>query len=298
MLREIYQKAESGKQHTAHSRNRTTIHTSSPANCKPRTCFLFTGWGQYKSSLPAASPVTSPTTTKYLHPSFAGDEQRPAHDSETSHLSRTNSSNNRNQSPIVDKRKIVIEDENRSELVGHVLTEQPVIDGNNNTSDIQTEATDLNNLTNLNGSFNNSKESTKRRSSSRSFGRTKSAVKKQLSRLLSDKESGDLANRPLANLEHTGHRTSILVSLRAASILLPLYGLHYLVFVYRIETSVCWLSELYHYCSITLDGLQGMLVSILFCFATNEVIDSNDFKQNNFTRDFQTIDVSFKVKFV
>lgn len=278
MLREIYQKAESGKkQHTPHSRNRTTIHTSSPTNCKPRTCFLFTGWSHYKGSLPVASPVTSPTTTKYLHPSFAGDEQRPASDSETSNLGRTNGSN-RNQSPTEDKRKIVIEAEDRGELVGHVLTEQRVIDGNNNTSEIRTEATDLNNLASLNGSFNNSKESVKRRSSSRSFGRTKSAVKKQLSRLMSDnKESGDLTNRSLANLEHTSHRTSILVSLRAASILLPLYGLHYLVFVYRIETSVCWLSELYHYCSITLDGLQGMLVSILFCFATNEVNSDDPF---------------------
>lgn len=35
--------------------------------------------------------------------------------------------------------------------------------------------------------------------------------------------------------------------------------------------SICWLSELYHYLSLTLDGLQGSLVSILFCFGNNEV---------------------------
>ena len=34
-----------------------------------------------------------------------------------------------------------------------------------------------------------------------------------------------------------GHRTSIMVSLRAASFLLPLYGLHYLVFAYRLDTT-------------------------------------------------------------
>ena len=290
MLREIYQKAESGKkQHTPHLRNRTTIHTSSPINCKPRTCFLFTGWGQYKSSLPVGSPVTSPTTAKYLHPSFASDEQRQAYEatSETVQLSQTNNSN-----ATAGKRRIVIEDE--SELVGHAVIEQPITDDNNNTSDLQTEATDLNNL---NGSFNNSKESIKRQSSSRSFGRTKSAVKKQLSRLLSDKEQGDLVSRTSANLEqHTGHRTSILVSLRAASILLPLYGLHYLVFVYRIDTSVCWLSELYHYCSITLDGLQGMLVSILFCFATNEV--STSLRISLFLLVFQSLYFMYPLKFI
>lgn len=268
MLREIYLKAESGKkQHNPHLRNRTTIHNSSPIGGKPRTCFLFSGWSK-SSTLPTASPVTSPASAKYLHPSFASaDEQRREPSAATVHSSQANGSN---QSPTAgSKRRIVIE-ESGSELVGHAIAEQPITDDNNNTSDIQTEATDLNNL---NGSLNNSKESIKRRSSSRSFGRTKSAVKKQLSRLLSDKESGDLVSRSSGNLEqHTsGHRTSILVSLRAASILLPLYGLHYLVFVYRLDTSVCWLSELYHYCSITLDGLQGMLVSILFCFATNEV---------------------------
>uniref|UniRef100_T1KR86 G-protein coupled receptors family 2 profile 2 domain-containing protein n=1 Tax=Tetranychus urticae TaxID=32264 RepID=T1KR86_TETUR len=66
-------------------------------------------------------------------------------------------------------------------------------------------------------------------------------------------------------------RASFLVSLRAASLLLPLYGLHYLFIVYRPDTGVCWLSELYHYASITLDGLQGSIVSILYCFLNNEV---------------------------
>lgn len=36
--------------------------------------------------------------------------------------------------------------------------------------------------------------------------------------------------------------------------------------------SICWLSELYHYLSLTLDGLQGSLVSLLFCFGNNEVL--------------------------
>ncbi|XP_074599464.1 calcitonin gene-related peptide type 1 receptor-like [Brevipalpus obovatus] len=66
-------------------------------------------------------------------------------------------------------------------------------------------------------------------------------------------------------------RTSFLVSLRAACLLLPLYGLNFLVLLYRPPTSICWIIELHHYASNTLDGLQGCLVSILYCFLNNEV---------------------------
>ncbi len=81
-------------------------------------------------------------------------------------------------------------------------------------------------------------------------------------------------------------RQSVIVSLRAAILLLPLYGLHYLFIVYRpnIEYEIyiklisnfflylyyktffytrnCWLSEVYHYLSLTLDGLQGLVFEI------------------------------------
>ena len=92
------------------------------------------------------------------------------------------------------------------------------------------------------------------------------------------------------------NRQSILVSLRAAVLLLPLYGLHYLVIVYRPKIEYdphayiicriywtyvilyisspnrnCWLSETYHYVSLSLDGLQGLAISIIFCFANSEV---------------------------
>ncbi|CAG2168000.1 unnamed protein product [Oppiella nova] len=66
-------------------------------------------------------------------------------------------------------------------------------------------------------------------------------------------------------------RQSIIVSLRAAILLLPLYGLHYLFVVYRPNIENCWFSEVYHYLSLTLDGLQGCAVSIIFCFANNEI---------------------------
>ena len=87
--------------------------------------------------------------------------------------------------------------------------------------------------------------------------------------------SGNTSNRVVSSQAHfktaSLSKASFLVSLRAATLLLPLYGLHYLVIVYRPDVDICWLSELYHYLSLTLDGLQGCLVSILFCFGNNEV---------------------------
>ncbi|RWS09834.1 Hormone receptor-like protein, partial [Dinothrombium tinctorium] len=81
----------------------------------------------------------------------------------------------------------------------------------------------------------------------------------------------NLIRAPSSPSNSTPTGSSLLVSLRAASLLLPLYGLHYLFIVYRPDISVCWLSETYHYASLTLDGLQATLVSILFCFTNNEV---------------------------
>nr|XP_027195574.1 uncharacterized protein LOC113790147 [Dermatophagoides pteronyssinus] len=78
------------------------------------------------------------------------------------------------------------------------------------------------------------------------------------------------------------NRQSFLVSLRAAVLLLPLYGLHYLFIVYRPKIENCWLSETYHYLSLSFDGLQGLMVSIIFCFANSEI-------RNLLTRSFQRV---------
>lgn len=226
MLREIYLKAESfsGQQKTQRKR---TVPTLPTYNRPIRAYFLFSGWKQSKSNTIPKSASTSNINTTVSN--------RTSNKAPTFN---TTASDNQIQSEL-DEKQIVIE-EVENELVGHKI-DQNKIDSNNNQSrfesDNQEEETDFNGL---NSKFSNSKESIKRRSSTRSFAKTKTAVKRQLSRLLSDKDSGaDLASRSSANLEqHTsGHRTSILVSLRAASILLPLYGLHYLVFVYRLDTT-------------------------------------------------------------
>lgn len=225
MLREIYLKAESGNKQVQHMRKRPSVHNSSSYSRPIRACFLFTGWSKKAKN----SSVGLQNATKYSHSNDRNldSDQSSEHPNVRSPNSNQSQSNENGSS--TNKQKVVIEDENRNELVGHV------IDTNLATTDIQTEQTDLNNLEGF-----NTKDSLKgRKSSTRtSFCRTRSAVKKQLSRLLSDKEAGgkDLGNRSLEP-HSSGHRTSILVSLRAASILLPLYGLHYLVFVYRLDTT-------------------------------------------------------------
>ena len=223
MLKEIYLKAESGAKQSnqVKHRNRTVQNSSSNCDRPIRACLLFTGWNQSKNvdkniDKTSSPSSISPKATKYLQPSFTSTAE-------------VNSSNNHNTDSAVE-----IEDENK--LVGHVIAADDRCVNNLNIQAAE-QKTDLNN--------NNSKVVSfkKRSSSSRNFLKTKNSVKKQLSRLLSDKEEyttigTDLTARPTANLEQhtTGHRTSILASLRAASILLPLYGLHYLVFVYRLDT--------------------------------------------------------------
>ncbi|KAH9405505.1 hypothetical protein TYRP_001357 [Tyrophagus putrescentiae] len=87
--------------------------------------------------------------------------------------------------------------------------------------------------------------------------------------------TGSVSGRNHYHQQSVFSRQSILVSLRAAVLLLPLYGLHYLVIVYRPKIENCWLSETYHYLSLSLDGLQGLAISIIFCFANSEVSHSS-----------------------
>ena len=52
------------------------------------------------------------------------------------------------------------------------------------------------------------------------------------------------------------------------------------IYIYIFSNRTCWLSEFYHYFSLTLDGLQGCVVSIIFCFANHEVIHHLNLKLN------------------
>ncbi|KAJ9582406.1 hypothetical protein L9F63_003259, partial [Diploptera punctata] len=59
-------------------------------------------------------------------------------------------------------------------------------------------------------------------------------------------------------------------AVRATVVLVPLFGLHYAITVYRPETGTCQWPELYVYLDILLDGLQGAIVALIFCYINGE----------------------------
>ena len=59
--------------------------------------------------------------------------------------------------------------------------------------------------------------------------------------------------------------------MRATLVLVPLFGLHFMVTIYRPTDKGCEWIEIYHYVNALLDGLQGCLVAIIFCYANGEV---------------------------
>ena len=60
-------------------------------------------------------------------------------------------------------------------------------------------------------------------------------------------------------------------AVKATVILLPLFGLHWLLTLYRPSSGNCILLSIYKYLNITLDGLQGLMVAIAFCYRNAEV---------------------------
>ena len=60
-------------------------------------------------------------------------------------------------------------------------------------------------------------------------------------------------------------------AVRATLVLVPLFGLHFILTIYRPQNQGCEWTELYHYFNALLDGLQGLLVAIIFCYANGEV---------------------------
>jgi hypothetical protein len=62
-------------------------------------------------------------------------------------------------------------------------------------------------------------------------------------------------------------------AVRATLVLFPLFGLHFLVTIYRPPqtTGICALTEIYSYANYILDGIQGFMVSLIFCYFNAEV---------------------------
>lgn len=61
-------------------------------------------------------------------------------------------------------------------------------------------------------------------------------------------------------------------AVRATLILVPLFGLHFFLVIYHPQSSNCEILEVYSYFSHAMDGFQGMIVAIIFCYVNNEVL--------------------------
>ena len=60
-------------------------------------------------------------------------------------------------------------------------------------------------------------------------------------------------------------------AVRAAIVLVPLFGVHFALTIYRPPVSDCYWVELYFYINNALDGLQGFFVALIFCYINGEV---------------------------
>eukprot|EP00093_Oithona_nana_P000734 00734.XXX_908_2324_1 [CDS] Oithona nana genome sequencing. len=60
-------------------------------------------------------------------------------------------------------------------------------------------------------------------------------------------------------------------AVKATVVLLPLFGLHWLLTLYRPQTGHCLWISFYKYLNVSLDGLQGLMVAIAFCYRNAEV---------------------------
>nr|CAD7446106.1 unnamed protein product [Timema bartmani] len=60
-------------------------------------------------------------------------------------------------------------------------------------------------------------------------------------------------------------------AVRATLVLVPLFGLHFVVTIYRPANGICRWEEYYVYLDCLLDGLQGTFVAIIFCYWNGEI---------------------------
>ncbi|XP_071451883.1 calcitonin gene-related peptide type 1 receptor-like [Hetaerina americana] len=72
---------------------------------------------------------------------------------------------------------------------------------------------------------------------------------------------------------HANEPSQYRKTVRATLVLLPLFGLHFVVTAYRPKSGGdnCDWIELYFYADYLLDGLQGFLVALIFCYFNGEV---------------------------
>lgn len=60
-------------------------------------------------------------------------------------------------------------------------------------------------------------------------------------------------------------------AVRATFVLVPLFGIHFFLVLYRPRSGGCSTIEGYTFVSYAMDGLQGFLVSLIFCYLNGEI---------------------------
>ncbi|XP_054712761.1 calcitonin gene-related peptide type 1 receptor-like [Uloborus diversus] len=71
---------------------------------------------------------------------------------------------------------------------------------------------------------------------------------------------------------HSNEPSQYRKAVRATLVLVPLFGLHFGLIIYRPQSGKCGFLEAYTYFSHALDGLQGFFVSLIFCYMNGEVL--------------------------
>ncbi|PRD27806.1 UNVERIFIED_CONTAM: calcrla [Trichonephila clavipes] len=61
-------------------------------------------------------------------------------------------------------------------------------------------------------------------------------------------------------------------AVRATLVLVPLFGLHLCLVIYKPHSGKCGILQAYKYFSYAMDGLQGCMVALIFCYLNGEVL--------------------------
>ncbi|XP_067130496.1 calcitonin gene-related peptide type 1 receptor-like isoform X2 [Centruroides vittatus] len=96
---------------------------------------------------------------------------------------------------------------------------------------------------------------------------------------------------------HANEPSQYRKAVRATLVLVPLFGLHFFLVIYRPQSGGCEMLDAYTFFTYTLDGLQGFLVALIFCYLNGEIqmlvwrsieryrlqqkLPSSDWKQSN-----------------
>ncbi|XP_057667618.1 corticotropin-releasing factor receptor 1-like [Diorhabda carinulata] len=82
----------------------------------------------------------------------------------------------------------------------------------------------------------------------------------------------DIIRVMVMKLKHGSTTKQTKAAFRATVFLIPLFGLHIIVTAKKIVyDDSCTAEDIYDYARYAMEGLQGIIVSIIFCYANNEV---------------------------